>query len=815
MCVNQERPAKRNANILSFDGGGSKGIMEVAILDYVMRLVTILQENPKSLQYLTEDGMLALDRSKSLGLVASISNVTDPIHPTKVFDMIVGTSTGGLIAFALVGGKTDSNGKRVPMSLRECIEMYLSKTEKIFEKTLFQKVVAFFSSVPLMAYSQDNLQKVLLDQFGKSMLEDFRDSESVAGIVARKIGQNEELVLFDTKNDHYKFYETRQVLLATAAAPVYFKTPVKIGSHEYVDGGVGGNCPLVQAIPRARELFGRVKFVLSVAPPPPKEIKIPSSYFQIMYWLTYYFVHQSTDGYAVYKDAKNRHKSGFFRRFMPRGKNLQDFHLDETDAKKMLDGIEDELNDEFFLLDVIATATFVLKAYIDRQGKDVAKSSVEVGAKLAHRAAIIYADRFEYGKAEDSFNLSLDLWNKITDGKAKKSIAETESDFSECLINQGKYHEALKHAKNSLDTWQAFHGYKDHENISKVLYLCGKSQHLIGRYKEGYKTVESALEMQRRIYGKDGSNLLTATILRHMAWISREEGESEKAKGLSTSALFILKQLFDEGDHIEVARTLDNLGLCFFDQKEFNKSEEYFWNALKMKKRLLQLGNEIHPALAASYNNLGLCLTHQKKFQLSEHYLQKALEMKDALHKEHKHKSVAITLTNLAINCVLQGEYNAGLEYAQQAFDIEKSHLVNIKSPTVAKTLHVTALCLVSATKFAEAHKYINKAIEMIEDIFESKDHPSLVECLITLGDALLGLGNYSDAEVHLKHALKIIEEQPGINDRPDSHKIFRKLKLIFIEKGANNDQNQNDDHDHTDPEDSKQLQIQQPHREF
>ena len=39
-----------------------------------------------------------------------------------------------------------------------------------------------------------------------------------------------------------------QVLLATSDAPVYFEGPVKVGDQFYVDGGVGGNCPLKQVM---------------------------------------------------------------------------------------------------------------------------------------------------------------------------------------------------------------------------------------------------------------------------------------------------------------------------------------------------------------------------------------------------------------------------------------------------------------------------------------------------------------------------------------------------------------------------------------
>ena len=34
--------------------------------------------------------------------------------------------------------------------------------------------------------------------------------------------------------------------MATGDAPIYFEGPVKIGDRFYVDGGVGGNCPLKQ-----------------------------------------------------------------------------------------------------------------------------------------------------------------------------------------------------------------------------------------------------------------------------------------------------------------------------------------------------------------------------------------------------------------------------------------------------------------------------------------------------------------------------------------------------------------------------------------
>ena len=51
--------------------------------------------------------------------------VKKPIHPSEVFDMIVGTSTGAIIAMSLLAGKETEDGRRQPMSLKDIAGVYL------------------------------------------------------------------------------------------------------------------------------------------------------------------------------------------------------------------------------------------------------------------------------------------------------------------------------------------------------------------------------------------------------------------------------------------------------------------------------------------------------------------------------------------------------------------------------------------------------------------------------------------------------------------------------------------------------------------
>ena len=103
-------------------------------------------------------------------------------------------------------------------------------------------------------------------------MKDF-DGPCIAAAVARKFDSSQKennagtLAIFDTKSSIS--YRVTEVLKASCDAPIYFRTPTRIGDHLYIDGGVGGNCPLAQAIPRMRECskIAHPNSVLSISPP--------------------------------------------------------------------------------------------------------------------------------------------------------------------------------------------------------------------------------------------------------------------------------------------------------------------------------------------------------------------------------------------------------------------------------------------------------------------------------------------------------------------------------------------------------------------
>ena len=82
--------ADNGVHVLCFDGGGARGYMEALIMDDIMRLVTIMKNNPARLfQHLKDDVDVVVRKSKGLEKIRKLMDnieTIDLIHPTDVYN---------------------------------------------------------------------------------------------------------------------------------------------------------------------------------------------------------------------------------------------------------------------------------------------------------------------------------------------------------------------------------------------------------------------------------------------------------------------------------------------------------------------------------------------------------------------------------------------------------------------------------------------------------------------------------------------------------------------------------------------------------
>lgn len=199
MSPTEEQRADR-FQILSLDGGGIKGLFSAAVLASIEEDLNI--------------------------------NIID--H----FDLITGTSTGGIIALGLGLG----------MRPKEIVEFYLSHGPKIFPSWCGLKWIQQWG---FRKYSQGPLVAALQDCFKEKRLG---DSKKMLVIPSYNLGED-DVYLFRTPH-HEKLKSDLKlpvwkIALATSAAPTFFPCSRHVNKLRLIDGGVWANNPTLVGIVEA------------------------------------------------------------------------------------------------------------------------------------------------------------------------------------------------------------------------------------------------------------------------------------------------------------------------------------------------------------------------------------------------------------------------------------------------------------------------------------------------------------------------------------------------------------------------------------
>jgi hypothetical protein len=193
--------------ILSIDGGGIKGIFPAAFL-------------------------AALEETTGKNLVDH-------------FDLIAGTSTGGIIALGI--------GLGIPP--RDILAFYKTHGPKIFP--IQGRRSRFLRSILRSKYDPAALRKALQEVFGQRAL-----GEATTRLVVPSISAaTGDVYLYKTPH-HEKlksdYKETAiNVALATSAAPTYFPVHRMPNGVQLMDGGLWANNPLMVAVVEAASLLGQ------------------------------------------------------------------------------------------------------------------------------------------------------------------------------------------------------------------------------------------------------------------------------------------------------------------------------------------------------------------------------------------------------------------------------------------------------------------------------------------------------------------------------------------------------------------------------
>ncbi|MCZ2148671.1 MAG: patatin-like phospholipase family protein [Bryobacterales bacterium] len=203
--------------ILSIDGGGIRGIVPALVL------AKIEQRTGKAISHL--------------------------------FDLVAGTSTGGILALALAKAGKDRQPR---YSAGDLAALYENEGAIIFRKAAWRKFLpagALFEE----RYGKAGIEDVLERYFGEARL-----NEALTEVLVTSYEIERRTPFFfrssKARKDAGYDFPMKQAARATSAAPTYFE-PLRIdtegakGYYALVDGGLYANNPAMCATVEARQLF--------------------------------------------------------------------------------------------------------------------------------------------------------------------------------------------------------------------------------------------------------------------------------------------------------------------------------------------------------------------------------------------------------------------------------------------------------------------------------------------------------------------------------------------------------------------------------
>ena len=196
--------------------------------------------------------VLALDGGGLRGLYAASvvksleAQLGQPI--TKHFDIVTGTSTGGLIALALARGISGADIQR----------FYIENGRKIFPASGVLGRLRAVRSLVMSKYSnrvlKATLQSLLQDAVGNQPT--LGDSQCRLVIPTFRSGESTPRLLKTPHADRYKYdwkLPMWAVGMATSAAPTYLPS-FEFDGKTYVDGGLWANNPSLVGLVEAKDL---------------------------------------------------------------------------------------------------------------------------------------------------------------------------------------------------------------------------------------------------------------------------------------------------------------------------------------------------------------------------------------------------------------------------------------------------------------------------------------------------------------------------------------------------------------------------------
>jgi len=279
-----------------------------------------------------------------------------------------------------------------------------------------------------------------------------------------------------------------------------------------------------------------------------------------------------------------------------------------------------------------------------------------------------------------SFNDFIDIISKKMTNTSKVELHKNElgllSDYDRNIgidwhvlgvqhAESGNYYEALSFYLRALGYFRHFSEEMDaSENAALCLRDIGTVYMAKKNYEQASVHYKESLAIYNRIYQQDEGYVNKSFILHNLGTMAVPTADFESGIFFLKQAVEMRRQLFKNEDNLDLAQSINSLGMCYLQKKETSTALVYFIAAYDMRKRLFDLKKiSIDEGLAHSLTNIGAAYMAIGDLKKAKTYTNKALKMRSQLFKDNDNEWLAASL------------HNFGLVFLSKGKDLDKAEL--------------------------------------------------------------------------------------------------------------------------------------------
>jgi len=362
--------------------------------------------------------------------------------------------------------------------------------------------------------------------------------------------------------------------------------------------------------------------------------------------------------------------------------------------------------------------------------KVLGESSIDVAAAVCNTGQT-YHQRGDLDMALKYYNEFLDLAKGRLGANHRdiaiiyKCMAEIHHERAELPKAKIMYEKALSACKLALGPF--------HPELASCLNKLGNLHYEMHDLDSALAFYNEGLEVEKIVLDPDHPHILVT--LMNIAQIHRQRGNFVDALIKYTEMHALQLKKFGPNS-IEVANTISNMGLMEYQLKSYSTSFELYQETLRIQRD--HHGTDDHVDIAATLNSIGLVLFNQGMFRLAKKCFSDSLRIRVKLLGSD-HRDVAILWYNIATIYLETGEDDLAVKLYKETLRVERLALGN-KHHDVILTLQHLGLVHQQRGELDEALKYFCEALE-IERTKEGC-------CHIAVGKLLNLIGN-----IHLQRA--------------------------------------------------------------